>query len=79
MAKNRTAAEIIAFHFCSDISDVQEGRYQPTRYASPAVYTLGDDYYCSPREGQKPPKGFAWEKIGRHYDRDVMRSRCGAE
>jgi hypothetical protein len=72
--KRRTAAEIIAFHFSTDIRDVQEGRYQPTRYSSPALYTIGDDYYCSPTAGQSPPKGFKWKRIGRHYERDVYRA-----
>lgn len=72
--KRRTAAEIIAFHFCIDIKDVQDCRYQATRYASPAVYTMGNHYYCSPKAGQKPPKGWNWEKIGEHYGHDVMRA-----
>jgi hypothetical protein len=76
MTKRRTAAEIIAFHFCTDIRDVQECRYQPTRYASPAIYTMGDDYYCSPPVGASPPAKFGkWEAIGTHYDRTVYRCR----
>lgn len=74
MTKRRTAAEIIAFHFCSDIRDVQSCRYQPTRYTAPALYTIGDHYYCSPLPTQTPPKPWRWEKIGTHYGRDVMRA-----
>jgi len=74
MTKRRTAAEIIAYHFCSDIRDVQDGRYQATRYASPAIYVIDDDYYCSPPTGKEPPASFGkWSKIGTWYDRGVYR------
>lgn len=76
MTKRRTAAEIIAFHFGSDIRDVQECRYQPTRYASPAIYTLDDDYFCSPAAGSTPPAKFGkWEALGTYYGRTVYRCR----
>jgi hypothetical protein len=78
-AKRRTAAEIIAFHLCSDIRDVQDCRYQPTRYASPAIYTVGDFYYCSPTAGQKPPRDFPkWELAGTYYGRDVLAANSTA-
>lgn len=76
-----TGAYIIAFHFCSDVRDVTENRYQPTRYVSPAIYTLGDDYYCCPAAGKDPPRNrdftdaWEWEPIGEHYGRTVYRSR----
>ena len=74
--KRRTAAEIIGFHFSCDIRDVQDGRYQSTRYASPAIYTLGDDYFCSPPAGAAPPAKFGkWELLGEHYGRGVYRCR----
>lgn len=69
--KRRTAPEIIAFHFCSDIRDISDGRYQPTRYTAPAIYTVGEDYYCCPSGSQKLPKGFAWEKLATYYGRDI--------
>lgn len=50
----RTAANIIAFHFGWNITDVSEGRYQSTRYASPSIYVLGDDYYAAPRTTYRP-------------------------
>ena len=77
--KRRTAAEIIAFHFSADIRDIQDCRYQSTRYASPAVYTIGEYYYCSPNAGQAPPRDWTgWERIGTHYERDVMRAHMNA-
>jgi hypothetical protein len=72
MTKRRTAPEIIAFHFCSDIRDVSDGRYQPTRYTSPGLYVVGADYYCSPSAGQKPPADYNWTKVGEYYGRDVL-------
>lgn len=75
MAKRYSGAYIIAFHFCSDVRDVSSQRYQSTRYPSPALYTIGDDYYCAPAVGQKPTKGFPWEKIGEHYGRSVYRAK----
>lgn len=79
-AARRTAAEIIAFHFSSDIRDIQDARYQSTRYAAPAVYSIGDHYYCSPKAGQKPPSDWSgWERIGHHYGRDVMRVHMNSE
>jgi hypothetical protein len=74
MAKRRTAAEIIGFHMSSDIRDIQECRYQPTRYASPAVYTIGDFYYCCPSSPtQKMPMGGIWEFVAMYYGRSIFR------
>lgn len=77
--KRRTAAEIIAFHFGSDIRDIQDARYQPSRYPV-AIYTVGDDYYCAPNANQKlpAPAEFNWQKIGEHYGRTVYRSVVNA-
>jgi hypothetical protein len=72
--KRRTSAEIIAFHFGSDIRDIQAARYQPSRYASPALYAIGDHYYCSPTYRQSPPSGWKWTEIGEHYGRKVYRA-----
>jgi hypothetical protein len=74
MAKRRTAAEIIAFHFCSDIADIRDARYQPSKYASQAIYVVGDDYYCAPNKGQRPKwiaPGKAWREIAEYYDRKI--------
>jgi hypothetical protein len=77
----RSGAEIIAFHFCSDISEVRDMVYQPTRYRNPYVYVWGEDYYCCPTERQKPPQGFdfddtfKWESIATHYGRTVYCSK----
>lgn len=76
MAKH--ASEIIAFHLCWNMSDVTDGRYQPTRYASPGVYVCGDDYFCCPSGSQKLPEGFSWEKVGEYYGRSVYRASTEA-
>lgn len=77
MTKRRTAAEIIAFHFCSDIRDVQETRYQSTRYVAPAVYVLSDDYYAAPADNRPPTYelGEPWEFVAEHYGRKIYCSR----
>ncbi len=73
-----TAAYVIAFHFCNDIKDVQECRYQNYE---PAVYCLGDDYYCAPAPGKKLPdtKRFAWTKIGTQCGRDIYECKMNAQ
>lgn len=72
--KRRTAAELIGFHLGWDMRDVSEGRYQSTRYAAPAIYVCGDDYYCAPSGSQVPPKGWNWEPVGTYYARTVFRA-----
>ena len=74
--KKRTAAEIIGFHFSCDTRDVNDGRYQPTRYSSPAIYTLGNDYYAAPSTNL-PPKNMPgiWKQVGEHYGRKIYRMR----
>jgi len=66
MPQKKTAPEIIAEVLGWDWSDVKRMRYQPTRYARPAIY-LGDDnpwtYLCAPSGSQKPPPGFPWQRI----------------
>jgi hypothetical protein len=73
MTKRRAAPEIIAVHFSCDIRDVTDGRYQSTRYASPAIYTFGTDYYAAPANN-KPPQNMPgdWREIGEHYGRKVF-------
>ena len=73
MQKRRTAPEIIAVHFSCDMGDVTDGRYQPTRYSSPSIYTFGTDYYAAP-SNNLPPKNMpgAWKEIGEHYGRKVF-------
>jgi hypothetical protein len=72
--KRRSAAEIIAFHFCSDIADIRDARYQPGVYYAPALYTLDDDYYCVPSKTQKPPKPWRWHPLAEHYGRTIYRA-----
>jgi len=68
--KRRSAAEIIAFHFCSDIQDWRDSQYQPGRYSCP-VFTSGDYYYCAPTPKQKLPKGWDWKPVAEHYGRKI--------
>ena len=74
MNKRRTAAEIIATHICYDMAEMSDYRYQPTRYASPAVYAIGDYYYCAPTGGKSGPKPWKWQQIGTVYNRPVLRA-----
>jgi hypothetical protein len=70
----RSAAEIIAMHFCADIADVRDSTYQNYR---PTVYTVGDDYYCCPPAGQKPPRtppGGPWHPLAEYYGRTIYLS-----
>ena len=84
-AIRRSGAEIIAFHFSSDIGEVRDMIYQPTRYRNPYVYCWGDDYFCCPTERQKLPKDpdfsdtFKWEEIATYYGRKVYRSKAGQD
>ncbi len=71
----RTAPEIIGIYLSWDINDVKDGRYQPTRYASPSVYVCGEDYFCAPLMSQKPPKDWEWDLVANYYGRDVYRSK----
>lgn len=76
----RTAPEIIGFHFSAAMQDISEARYQPSVYANPAVYVLGDDYYAAPSDN-RPPRhkvGQPWQEIGEHYGRKIFRSKMGA-
>lgn len=72
MKKRRTAPEIIGFMLGWDIADVSEMRYQPTRYNSPSIYTIGNGYYAAPSNNKAPSnmKG-AWELVGEYYGRNV--------
>lgn len=77
-----TAPNVIGTHLGWDIHDVSDGRYQPSRYASPSVYVCGDDYYCAPSGSQKPPKDFPWKIVGTYYNRPVYEATlddCNAE
>lgn len=71
--KRRTAAEIIAFHFGWDMREVSDTRYQSTRYTSPALYVIGNDYYAAP-SNNLPPKyevGGNWHVIAEYYNRKI--------
>ena len=81
MTTRRTAPEIIGFHFGWDMREVSETRYQSTRFVSPAVYVIGDDYYCAPSDN-KPPAyvvGKAWVGFAEHYGRKIFCSEMVAK
>lgn len=83
-APRRSAAEIIAFHFSTDIASVREGRYQPGRTGPEPVYVVGDDYWCAPKATRPPPDadkfGFnPWQEVACYYGRKVWRSPCSVE
>ena len=71
MTKRRTAAEIIATHIGYDMAEMSEYRYQPTRYSSPAIYAIGDTYYCAPSNG-KLHKGWDWTLAATVLGREVF-------
>lgn len=77
MTKRHTAAELIAFHLGWDIADVRDERYQPTRYASPAIYNMGGDYFAAPSNNAAPKAvvGQPWEILGEYYGRRIYRSK----
>ena len=66
MTRKKSAPEIIAEALGCDYEDIKEARYQPTRYARPALYSCDDNpwsYLCAPSGSQKPPPGFPWQRI----------------
>ena len=74
----RSAANIIATHFCTDIASIQEGRYHYGRTTIP-VYVLGNDYYCCPPEGGKPAKldgehHWAWNEDAVLFGRTIYKA-----
>lgn len=54
-----TAAEVIATYVSYDCAEMSDYRYQPTRYSNPAIYAIGNTYYCAPTNG-KLHKGWNW-------------------
>ena len=78
MVKRRTAPEIIGFHFGWDMREISETRYQPSKYANPAVYVIFDDYYAAPSDNRKPKYdvGKPWVELYEYYGRKIYRSEC---
>jgi len=73
--KRRSAAELIATVLCWDWNDVKENVYQPTRYTSPRVYSIGEGYMCAPTAKQKLPTDLGeWKVAGEAYGRKVYRT-----
>jgi len=78
--KRRQAPELIATLIGWDWSDVKANVYQPTRYASPRVYVIGEGYMCAPTARQTLPANVgAWEVAGSAYGRPVYRTKEGPD
>ena len=75
--KRRTAAEVIAFDRGCDFAEMSECRYQSTRWASPAIYVCGNDYYAcpsNPRQIANLRRGYAdmvWQHVSDAYGRPI--------
>lgn len=55
-------AEVIGFYWGSDVADVRDSIYQPTRYMRPNVYTSGNEYWAATK-GAKPRHDWAWVEV----------------
>lgn len=55
-------AEVIGFYWCSDVADVRDSIYQPTRLVRPNVYTSGNEYWAATK-GPKPRHEYAWTEV----------------
>lgn len=51
--KRIQSAELLAAYLMWDIADLKECRYHYGHTTKP-VFTVGDDYYCIVKDGQKP-------------------------
>lgn len=71
--KRRSAAEIIGFHLGWDMREVSECRYQPTRFANPAIYSVGDRYFAAPSNNVMPKADVGeWNYLAEHYGRKIF-------
>lgn len=83
--RRSAATEAIATYLCWDIDEICECAYQPTLLFKPYVFTIGEDYVCSPSAREKPPvedrdgeyRGFSWKEVYSHRGRKVYRSHRG--
>lgn len=46
---------VLAEHFGCDYADLDDARYQPTRFVKIPVWSSGNDFYCVTRPGEQPP------------------------
>ena len=76
MPRAKSPAEAIGFVLGSDVAEVREYRYQPTKYAKIHVYAIGDWYYCATLPSQNPPDGWDWQLINEspYHGRKVYRA-----
>ncbi len=61
-ARRTSGAAVIAATFSTDVGSVSEQRYQPTRYAGPAVYSIGERYFAAFATKPRHAVGREWEK-----------------
>jgi hypothetical protein len=73
------SAQIIAHHRSLGASPVSAADIAAMRFEhfKPAVYHIGEDYFCAPDEGETPPEDprFAWQVIATHFGRNIHRAR----
>jgi hypothetical protein len=73
------SAEIIAHHRSIGATPVSAADIAAMRFEqfNPAVYHIGEDYFCVPDEGEELPEDprFAWQMIATHFGRNIHRAR----
>jgi hypothetical protein len=75
MKRRRTAAEVLATFYSMDMAEMSEYRYQPTRFANPAIYTIGGTgYAAAPASGKMPPNycDLKWKRAGEMFGRPIF-------
>ncbi|RWO22826.1 hypothetical protein [Mesorhizobium sp.] len=72
-------AEIIAHHRSIGATPVSGADIAAMRFEqfNPAVYHIGEDYFCAPDEGENLPEDprFAWQMIATYFGRNIHRAR----
>lgn len=73
MERRITAAEVIATRIGYDLAEMSDYRYQPSRYANPAIYAVDDAYYCVlTKANRKLHKGWKWGFEATVLGRDIF-------
>ncbi len=79
MARTTKAGTAVAYHLGLDYADMEDNRYQSTRYSRP-VYTVDDDYWSA---GPTPPtsayRGETWVKVISSFDGKTVLWRMETE
>lgn len=58
----KSAAELIATGLSRDLNEVKNARHKPEIFSQVALYSIGGNLYCAPRQGHRPPRGFTWSQ-----------------